>query len=229
MTDQTDNTDNFLDEAEATVEAHQPIVDAGDAPGSEAHDRLETTTAELNQLGENLAKAAADAAYATIGAVGLVSDRVKEYYSDQLKQYAADHPDLAEEPNASHLLSRFSEQLEGFVGDVGKLFRDLVDRGRAGARTAADTAEEAAGDMAAGAADLADEVAEAADRAAQDVGDAAEDLADVVAEVGADVGQAADDLAADDLAEEAVDAGDRAADDVREAAQDAADEARDTW
>ncbi|NHB84615.1 hypothetical protein G7085_08325 [Tessaracoccus sp. HDW20] len=103
-------------------------MDADDAQATEAHDRLQKATDELNQLGDNLAKVAADAAYATIGLVGVVSDRVKGYYEEQKKQYSTDHPDLTEEPTAKHLLSQLNDQLDSFVGDLGKVFRDLVDR-----------------------------------------------------------------------------------------------------
>ena len=103
---------------EPIVDPHEPIVDAGDAPGEEAkaegHDKLEKATVELNQLGENLARAAADAAYPTIGLVGHVSGRVKEFYADQKKHYAYEHPDIEGEPESKHVISRFGEQVDRF-------------------------------------------------------------------------------------------------------------------
>lgn len=170
QTQRPDNTDNVhgdapFDDAERVEEVtpHEPIVDADDAQATEAHDRLQKATDELNQLGDNLAKVAADAAYATIGLVGVVSDRVKGYYEEQKKQYSTDHPDLTEEPTAKHLLSQLNDQLDSFVGDLGKVFRDLVDRGRASGKAAADGAADTVDDLADTASDLADDVVQAAE------------------------------------------------------------------
>ena len=209
-----DNEHNFDDEAayveaesidEPVVDPHEPIVDAGDAPGEEAkaegHDKLEKATVELNQLGENLARAAADAAYATIGLVGLVSDRVKEFYADQKKHYADEHPDLEGEPEAKHVISRFGEQVDRFVGDIGTTIRDLADRGRASSKVAAEDAADKAADLAdkaaAKAADLADKADEGAHRAADKFGDSAQRAADAFGEKAESASERVDDVVED--------------------------------
>ena len=196
-----DNEHNFDDEAayveaesidEPVVDPHEPIVDAGDAPGEEAegHDKLEKATVELNQLGENLARAAADAAYATIGLVGLVSDRVKEFYADQKKHYADEHPDLEGEPEAKHVISRFGEQVDRFVGDIGTTIRDLADRGRASSKVAAEDAADKA-------ADLADKADEGAHHAADKFGDSAQRAADAFGEKAESASERVDDVVED--------------------------------
>lgn len=199
MTDQ--NHDPRLDAeiVEEAVETEAPegqpeaFVDADDT--HEKPEALDTVRIDLdaNKLGEAIGKAASDTAYATVGLVGLLSDRVKEYYEEQKKAYAVEHPDLEEEPNAKHLLSQFSDQLDRFVGDVGRTFRDLVERGRAGAMQAAE-------DVAEGSSDLADKADDAAHRAADDLGDAAHDLSGKVSE------------AADSAADHIEDAGDKSED-----------------
>ncbi len=142
--------DNEQDVAPERVEAiidapDQNTPDADDSQTDDAHDSVEAIRLDLDaaKLGEAITKAATDTAYATVGLVGLLSDRVKEYYEQQKKQYAQDHPDLEEEPNATHLLSQFGEQLDRFVGDIGRTFQDLVERGRAGSTQAPVSDDEA--------------------------------------------------------------------------------------
>ena len=195
-------------EAEVVDEAPtpEPIVDAGDAPGDEVAPG-ETDKADLNQFGENLARAAADAAYATVGLVDLVSGRVKEFYADQKKQYSKDHPEFEGEPDVTHLLSRVGEQVDRFVGDVSATIRDLADRGRASSKRTADDVAEKAEDLADGAAaaasDLADQVSDAAqeaadrveasaDAAAQHAGDTAHEAAEQAQEFAAEHGESSE-------------------------------------
>lgn len=186
---QADAVDHAV-EQDAGTKAPEPFVDADDT--HEKSEMLDTVRVDIDpaKLGEAIGKAASDTAYATVGLVGLLSDRVREYYEEQKKAYAAEHPDLEEEPNAKHLLSQFSDQLDRFVGDVGRTFRDLVERGRAGAKQAAD-------DVADGSADLADAADDAAHHAADDLGDAAHDLSERV------------EKAADDASSGIEDAGDQ--------------------
>lgn len=126
------------DENDPTPEAgqqqtHESIVDATDAPAEPAAG-LERAKDELNRAGDNLAKAAAEAAYATIGLVDLVSDRVKEFYADQKRQYSQSHPEFDGPPEAREVLSNFGEQVDRFIGEVGDTFRSLAERGRASSR-----------------------------------------------------------------------------------------------
>lgn len=130
---------------EAFIDAeaqHEAFVDADDTQQGDERSELDTLHLDLDaaKLGEVIAKAATDTAYATVGLVGVLSDRVKEYYEEQKKRYADQHPEMEEEPNATHLFSQFGEQLDRFVGDVGRTFQDLVERGRAEAK--ADDADE---------------------------------------------------------------------------------------
>ena len=174
----SDIVDEVLD-VEEPEQHTEAFVDADDT--HETPEALETVRIDLdaNKLGEAIGKAASDTAYATVGLVGLLSDRVKEYYEEQKRAYAAEHPD-EEQPNAKHLLSQFSGQLDRFVDDVGRTFRDLVERGRAGAK-------QASADLAEGAEDLADQADAAAHRAADDLGEAAHDVSDQVGEAAHDV------------------------------------------
>lgn len=158
--------------------AHESIVDATDAPADQPQAGLERAKDELNRAGDNLAKAAAEAAYATIGLVGLVSDRVKEFYADQKRQYSEAHPEFEGDPEAREVLSRFGEQVDRFIGEVGDTFRSLAERGRATSQSAA----EATNQMAEEAEAAATHLAESAQRAAAEFVDEAGDATDRVTE-----------------------------------------------
>lgn len=155
------------------AEAHESIVDATDAPAEQPQVGLERAKDELNRAGDNLAKAAAEAAYATVGLVGLVSDRVKEYYADQKLQYVKDHPEFEGEPEAKEVLARFGEQVDRFVGEVGDTIRSLAERGRATSQSAAEATNQMAEEAEAAATHLAaefvDEAGDATDRVAEEV------------------------------------------------------------
>ena len=176
MSDNTHEQHNFDDEpihvdavTEDEVAQEQPVIDAEEIvedAADEAHDQVDKAASDVNQFGENLAKAASDAAYATIGLVGVVSDRLKEFYSEQKQQYLVDHPDFDGEPEAKHVASRFGEQVDKLVEDIGRTIRDLAERGRASSKVAADDAAQKAAQFAdqaaAKASDLADKAGEAA-------------------------------------------------------------------
>ena len=109
-----------------------------------------------------------------MGLVGPASDRVKDYYEDQKRAYVAAHPDEESTSSAHKVMFRLREQLDEFVGDVGRLVRDLADRGRSGAETIADKAE----DLADKAEDLAEKAADKAEDVADKVKDFTEGLVD---------------------------------------------------
>lgn len=134
MSDQAQRAEHDNIDDVTVEEHHEPFVDADDTRTEESHDQLDEIRVELNRLGDNLAKVASEAAYATVGLVGLVSDRVKELYAEQKAQYAAEHPDFEGEPDARHVLSRVGEQVDRFVGDVSSAIHDLAERGRATAK-----------------------------------------------------------------------------------------------
>ena len=172
-------TEHINDRFDEPVDAEvvvEPIVDADDAKEIPAEEALATAKQNAKELGETLLEAASTAAYATVGLVGLASDRVKDYYEDQTRAYVAAHPDEESTSSAHKVMFRLREQLDEFVGDVGRLVRDLADRGRSGAETIADKAE----DLADKAEDLAEKAADKAEDLAEKAADKAEDVADKV-------------------------------------------------
>ena len=201
-------TEDDLAEEQPVIDAEEIVEDAAD----EAHDQVDQAASDVNQFGENLAKAASDAAYATIGLVGVVSDRLKEFYSEQKKQYLVDHPDFDGEPEAKHVASRFGEQVDKLVEDIGRTIRDLAERGRASSKVAADDAAQKAAQFADQAAskasDLADKAGDAAQRAADKVGTAAHSAADDVEAAAEDAAEHVSD-AAEDVADQAEQRDDR--------------------
>lgn len=187
-------------DAEVVVE---PILDADDARDVPTDETLAAAKQNARDLGDTILGAASTAAYATIGLVGVASDRIKEYYEDQKQAYTAAHPDEAETSSAHKVMFRIREQLDEFVGDVSRLVRDLADRGRVGAERfparAADVAEAASGKVA----DTVQEAAAAAsDKAADTAGKAAaaaDEAADRIREAGAQFG---DDLRSEEPREQ---------------------------
>lgn len=124
--------------------------DNGNAGDEGRHDTLDGSARERatqEQL-QNLRKVAEDTAYAAVGFVGLVSDKAKEFYEVQRKQYAEAHPDADAEHGAKNFLAQLKEQLDKLIEDVNRSFRDLADRGRSSsaADRSADKAESPASD-----------------------------------------------------------------------------------
>ena len=143
--------DDAFDHAEATAEGRHDTVDGTDA-----------TRPSADQLGQNLRKAAEDTAYAAVGFVGLVTDKAKEFYEDQKKQYAEAHPEADAEHGAKNFLNQLKEQLDKLIDDVNRSFRDLAERGRTTGRPMED-------EMADKVDNLADDLDDAAKRAAENV------------------------------------------------------------
>lgn len=124
--------------AEAPAPEAPPFVDADDthddADGAQGASEPSAPSGEFDQLGETLAKAATDTAYATVGLVSLVSDKAKEFYEEQRRQYVAAHPEAADAPGADTFLAQLRGHVDRLVEDLGRGFRDLADRGRAASR-----------------------------------------------------------------------------------------------
>ena len=176
---------NLNDTADFVAEDATSFTDdatdaAADAAGAPHHsvDGPEPKVTAADQMGQNFRKAAEDTAYAAVGFVGLVADKAKEFYEDQKRQYADSHPESDSDTGAKNFLAQLREQLDKFIDEVNRGFRDLAERGRASGkdfeRDAADKAEHMADDVADRADKAADDVADAADRAADKVGEFAE-------------------------------------------------------
>ncbi|MBB1482714.1 hypothetical protein H5392_02415 [Tessaracoccus sp. MC1865] len=128
-------------------------TDAPDASASDAWGQQHTAVdgpeqhRSPEQLGDNLRKAAEETAYAAVGFVGLVADKAKEFYEEQKKQYVESHPEADSEAGAKNVLAQLREQLDKFMDEINRGFRDLAERGRAsgkeqGTHDAADPADE---------------------------------------------------------------------------------------
>ena len=94
--------------------------------------------------------------------MGLVTDKAKEFYEDQKKQYAEAHPEADAEHGAKNFLNQLKEQLDKLIDDVNRSFRDLAERGRTTGRPMED-------EMADKVDNLADDLDDAAKRAAENV------------------------------------------------------------
>lgn len=112
-----------------------PITDPEDQPtfvdADDTHDPGDQEAAkDADQLTETLAKAATDTAYATVGLVSLVSDKAKQFYEEQRRQYVVAHPEAEQAPGAQSFLAQLREHVDRLVDDLGQGFRDLAERGR---------------------------------------------------------------------------------------------------
>ncbi|MDO5676227.1 MAG: hypothetical protein Q4G35_01830, partial [Propionibacteriaceae bacterium] len=177
MTENHNNEHQHFDAEEALVVDAEHVEDStpfdNEAMGHDTIEGTESSAASSDQIGPALRKAAQDTAYAAVGFVGLVSDKAKEFYEDQKKQYAEAHPEADAEFGAKNFLAQLKEQLDKLIEDVNRGFRDLADRGRTSGKTMAD-------DVADAAENAADDLGDAADRAADHVSDAAQRAADHV-------------------------------------------------
>lgn len=122
-------TEQHNDAADAPID---PVLDEEQSKQTPHEELVASPELTPEQLGEALLKAASTAAYATVGLVGMASDRVKEFYADQKRAYAEEHPDEANEPGAQQVLAQLRGHLERFVAEVGHGIADLAERGRAG-------------------------------------------------------------------------------------------------
>lgn len=86
--------------------------------------------AGAENLGENIVKAATEAAFAAVGFVGFVGDKAKTFYEEQQRQYVAAHPDSESTEGAKAFLAQMREQVNKFVDELTKGYRDMVERGR---------------------------------------------------------------------------------------------------
>ena len=98
---------------------HEQVTEA------EAHERL---------TAENLKKVATEAAYAAVGFAGFVGDKAKTFYEEQQRQYVAAHPDSDSTEGAKAFLAQMREQVNKFVEELTKGYRDMAERGRGEAR-----------------------------------------------------------------------------------------------
>ncbi|GAA4893687.1 hypothetical protein GCM10025789_08620 [Tessaracoccus lubricantis] len=131
--------EHFADEAAFTHDAPEAAADSAFGERHDTVDGPEAPRSQQEQLGQNLRKAAEDTAYAAVGFVGLMADKAKEFYEDQKKQYAESHPDAEGEQGAKNFINQLREQLDRFIDDVNRGFRDLADRGRASGKDATTT------------------------------------------------------------------------------------------
>lgn len=120
-------------EHDATPTAN--FVDAEDAKDFEAeHEQVveseQPEKVSPENLGDNLVKVATEAAYAAVGFAGFVGDRAKTFYEEQQRQYVASHPDTDGSEGAKAFLAQMREQVNKFVEELTKGYRDMVDRGR---------------------------------------------------------------------------------------------------
>ena len=134
-------TEHINDRFDEPVDAEvvvEPIVDADDAKEIPAEEALATAKQNAKELGETLLEAASTAAYATVGLVGLASDRVKDYYEDQKRAYVAAHPDEESTSSAHKVMFRLREQLDvkifvdtdADIRILRRIQRDTLERGR---------------------------------------------------------------------------------------------------
>ena len=62
--------------------------------------------------------------------MGFVGDKAKTFYEEQQRQYVAAHPDSEATEGAKAFLAQMREQVNKFVEELTKGYRDMVDRGR---------------------------------------------------------------------------------------------------
>ena len=104
---------------------HEQVVEA---------DHAEQLSAE--NLGDNIVKAATEAAYAAVGFAGFVGEKARSFYEEQQRQYVASHPDTDSSEGAKAFLAQMREQVNKFVDELTKGYRDMAERGRGEARHA---------------------------------------------------------------------------------------------
>lgn len=126
-------------EHDATPTAN--FVDAEDAKDFEAeHEQVveseQPKKISPENLGDNLVKVATEAAYAAVGFAGFVGDRAKTFYEEQQRQYVTSHPDTNSSEGAKAFLAQMREQVNKFVDELTKGYRDMAERGRGEARHA---------------------------------------------------------------------------------------------
>ncbi|MHA6513754.1 hypothetical protein [Tessaracoccus sp. Z1128] len=93
-------------------------------------------------IGENLKKVAAEAAFAAVGFAGFVGDKAKTFYEEQQRQYVAAHPDNDSTEGAKAFLAQMRDQINKFVEELTKGYREMADRGRGEARHGAEDEEQ---------------------------------------------------------------------------------------
>ena len=101
---------------------HEQVVEAEHAEQSEK--------AGNENLGENIVKAATEAAYAAVGFVGFVGEKAKSFYEEQQRQYVATHPDTEATEGSKAFLAQMREQMNKLVEELTKGYKDMVERGR---------------------------------------------------------------------------------------------------
>ena len=102
---------------------HEQVVEA---------EHAEQPSAE--NLGDNIVKAATEAAYAAVGFAGFVGEKARSFYEEQQRQYVAAHPDSETAEGAKAFLAQMREQMNKLVEDLTKGYRDMAERGRGEAR-----------------------------------------------------------------------------------------------
>ena len=68
--------------------------------------------------------------------MGFVGDKAKTFYEEQQRQYVASHPDTDSSEGAKAFLAQMREQVNKFVDELTKGYRDMAERGRGEARHA---------------------------------------------------------------------------------------------
>ena len=123
-----DNIQEQRDQQAHEAENIQP-GDTGAPEGEIIPEKTGQGRTDNERLDDAALKFMADAAYAVAGFAGLVGEKARAFYDEQRAEYAKTHPDV-ESPGAREFLEQLGSQLNRFVDEIGRSFRELSDKGR---------------------------------------------------------------------------------------------------
>ncbi|WP_040158368.1 hypothetical protein [Nigerium massiliense] len=128
MTEQN-NFDNTKNEQPRVDESRLDDTEGGAERGTTG-DQNNGGRLDTEKLGEQAMKFASETAYAAAGFANTVADKAKAFFENQKTQYQETHPNNTGDPAGKQFLDQLSEQVNRFVEEATKGYRDMAERGR---------------------------------------------------------------------------------------------------